>query len=352
MLQMTKNTRMSVLSMCLGALLVPHKTRTEWNPKPLLIVGGLAALAFGAYCYASYENDETVAYKAQHYLNEIIQSYKADVDTFFAFHHTTSYPVNMQQLINSADEDNELYPTAERVRNSGSTMRLYLSEINNDLNTLKSHFSKLGSRKSSLERKKYLSTQEKQLLQNMHRIYEDLQAAVLSLGIYYEFFSAHRAYFDLYEYESELYKLYQQEFLYGNTYLYDTLALAQAIRQCVGTKYHSTSYPFHAYKRQLNEHIEKLQSFMKNTQWYTNRYGWAMQLEQYLIKVRGIIIADASYEKEKEARRLERQHQQQMQLMQQQQVMQQQLIAQQQQLAMQQAHNARRSSQVSYTIKI
>lgn len=336
---LSKKINHTLLVLCLISLTAPHKTEAStWDTGVGMTLGGIALAALGSViCYACSESDETATSNAELYNTQASSRYAASVDAFYAFHHLLTYSmVNAYSLI--VDELNELYPTAQNLAAMHSTMSDYLSQIKTCINQLQSHLSNVEYRKNSLANKKYRTADETRLLSRMQHVYATMQELLPRLTLYYDYFNLHCAYFDLYECEAMLGITYQQEISYGHTYQYNPLGLGQALRYCVGARFSSYTYPYIAYKNALDTDIQKLQSYIRKAQHYVGRYSAAVQLEQYLIQVRGIIVSDDLYIQEKKSRRAERQYQQQQQLMQQQIMLQQQQIIATQQAAQTYAH--------------
>lgn len=314
--------------LCLALLCTPHKTTTSgWDAGFSMAVGGLALAALGgALCYACSESDEAATTRAEQDATQAARCYQAEADALCAFHDITSYPLPSAQSL-YVDELNELYPTAQNLVARGFTISEYRNQLNTCIHGLRSDFSNIEHRKNKLARKINRTMEETLLLDRMQRVYDTMKSLLPLITLYYDFLTLHRAYFELYEYEAKLCIVYQQELAYGHAYPHDPLSLGNALRHCVGARFAAQPYPYTAYKHALDNDIQKLQALISKARRYPHRYTAAVQLEQYLIRVRGIILADTIYLQEKEMRIAERHYQQQQQLIQQQIITQQQLLA-------------------------
>ena len=318
-----KHTSRAAILLFAGALLVPTNTCSgTWDNVSVsagLLVGAAALAVGGVIAYACSESDDAAADTAEQRNAAAKRAHSVHVDEFCAVYHITSSDLNVVSLARRASEEHELAPIAVQLVQEGRPMRNLLDDVRHHITDLSKSHTNLKRRIRKIEDKHYLNADESRVLRRMRRVFDSIADFLPYLELYHGFFYEHRHFFDLYEYESKLYRVYQQEFAYGHQYTHDVIALDHAIRQCIGTHQLHSSYKYIAYKQQLDEHIDGIQRRIKRLKYpYPGRYSLAVQLEQYLIRVRGIVIAAPAYAREKEARRIDRQHQQQIAIMQQQ----------------------------------
>jgi|GEM_PF-3814221 len=260
------------------------------------VVAGIASI--GALIgWACSKTDEQVASEGFGVLNE---ASRARLDHgFYNICANVGYGINSMYL--EALEQEVLYPIALRAWEHNTSMRDYISNLSDQLSTLKSWLYTVEDRISSLERNHdtYGS-----IYARLRALSRDMSEEINALDGYYNLLYKHRAFFNLYAYEAKLYKYYNREMEIGRVYTHDVYLFERYILQAVGTHSLRKDFPLLAYDSDLNAHIAQLADYISALPYYyPGRTVTATQLLDYLKYMRGVVEASHAFKEEKRAQR-------------------------------------------------
>jgi hypothetical protein len=182
----------------------------------------------------------------------------------------------------------------------------HLKAVKDKMQALHAISSKLAERS---ERLTYASCvtldyESRMMRERLTAVRSAIQSFLVSFESYYACIYEHRAFFELYEYESMLCGVYKYELQVGHAYGNDLYRLEKALLQGVGSHNFRSDYPLVAYREMIKKHIQTLRAHIDRLPYYyVGRSALAQQLCDYLCRVLGIIENTPEYKEQKKEKR-------------------------------------------------
>lgn len=302
-----------VMGLCATLLLMPSAPTKASNNNALGTVAASCAVAAGIFGlgylvaqgirYAWTKSDEQVSQEAEEALRNARSEGHHTGQRFYAeFMNTFMNAWNGNPSL-AEIENNFLSRVAYLAYYSYNRfdMAIYIKTLSNYKTALKDSLDQVSGRIAELRNDRRTNEYMYNRLVDLERA---LQAELQWYEQYYPKFADHRAYFEIYDFESRQYETYAREFEVGRQYAHDRYAFGSLIMQEIHAKDLDRNYPLVTYYNRLNRHIETLKGLIKNLRYhYAARKPEAQQLLDYLLAIRDVLVNNTEFKKEAKRKR-------------------------------------------------
>lgn len=190
-----------------------------------------------------------------------------------------------------------LLPVAMEAAKTGFSVIEYVDALERSVTSLNEALSQVSDRIQKLERD-YKTCSS--VYESLRLVRSAIRQELAYLEGYSARFSDHKAFFELYAYESKLCGVYAYELEVGRNYQHDLYLFERYIMQSIGTHGLRGDYPLVAYHVRLTDHIERLDRYVNKLRYqYPSRLPLAHQLLGYLRSMRGVIELTPAFKEEK-----------------------------------------------------
>lgn len=279
-----------------GALLLGQPTYAKAEMRDWAFVGaitGAAVAIVSGIAYLFQETDEEALSSADKALVAAYTEFHQEVDLFCAQHHVTSVHTTLSDITYTEEE---LHVLVTRFIECSTSARVHTERTHKALSALDKSATNLNERIKYLERKPY-DREAVEMARAMRSMHKQIVAFSPYLRLYYAFLYEHRSYFELYEYEVQLTDYYRQERMYAYQYAYDPVGFAYGVKTSVGSHIDLRGrFKMIAYKNRVDADLNMLYKQVKSLSYsYSTLYTTAIQWQDFLKRISGIIAMDSDY---------------------------------------------------------